>query len=156
MTAPERDHSQERFIYDDSRVMVATNAFGMGIDKSNVRYVIHYHMPKNMEAYYQEAGAGRDDEPAECILLFSPQDVQIQRFLIETPFLLRKEGTVNIRNCSLWLIIAIHPGAARRNTALFRQADAPENCANCSNCNNEGELIDITVDAQKYYHVPGG
>ena len=84
LTPEERSKNQEDFVYDRKRVMVATNAFGMGIDKSNVSFVLHYNMPKNLENYYQEAGrAGRDGERAECILLFSLGDVQTAKYFIQ-------------------------------------------------------------------------
>lgn len=80
--------TQEDFSFDNIEIIVATNAFGMGIDKSNVRFVIHHNIPKNMEAYYQEAGrSGRDGEESECILLFSPNDIRLQKYFIDESFL---------------------------------------------------------------------
>lgn len=149
----ERAEQQERFLYDDTQVIVATNAFGMGIDKSNVRYVIHYNMPKNMEAYYQEAGrSGRDGERGECILLFGAQDVMLQKFLIdksvEAPE--RKQNELNKLQS---MVDYCHTPECLRAYILryFGEAGAPESCGNCSNCNDEGEVVDITVDAQKVF-----
>ncbi|MHB1042828.1 MAG: DNA helicase RecQ [Eubacteriales bacterium] len=149
----ERTAAQEKFLYDEIRIMVATNAFGMGIDKSDVRYVIHYNMPKSMEAYYQEAGrAGRDDEPAGCVLLFGPQDIQVQKFLIEQNQLAPERKTNEYRKLQV-MVDYCHTPKCLRGFILqyFGEDGIPGECGNCGNCNDDGELADITVDAQKIF-----
>jgi ATP-dependent DNA helicase RecQ len=149
----ERAAGQDQFLYDDIRIMVATNAFGMGIDKSNVRYVIHYNLPKNMEAYYQEAGrAGRDDGPGECILLFGAQDIQIQKFLIEQT-LVSPERKINEHKKLRVMVDYCHTPHCLRKFILeyFGEDNVPEECGNCGNCNDNRKLEDKTVDAQMIF-----
>lgn len=153
LTDNERQRYQEAFIYDDIGIMVATNAFGMGIDKSNVRYVIHYNMPKSMEAYYQEAGrAGRDGEKSECIMLFGAQDPLLQRFLIEqtTGDLERKAHELNKLQT---MVDYCHTPECLRKFILnyFGETKTQAECDNCSNCHDDNELTDITLDAQKIF-----
>ncbi|HWI55407.1 MAG TPA: DNA helicase RecQ [Desulfobacteria bacterium] len=147
----DRLKAQEAFIYDDINIMVATNAFGMGIDKSNVRYVIHYNMPKNMEAYYQEAGrAGRDGDPGQCILLFGSQDIFLQKFLIEQTVLSPERKAGEYSKLQTMIDYCHTTSCLRRYILLyFGEEDAPDHCGNCSSCNDESELNDITVEAQK-------
>lgn len=149
----ERIHQQERFIYDDIRVMVATNAFGMGIDKSNVRYVVHYNMPRNMEAYYQEAGrGGRDGEPAECILLYGAQDTLLQRFLIDKSVEHPERKQHELRKLQEMVEYCHTPECLRQFVLhYFGEVTAPGNCGNCGNCNDGAEMTDITIDAQKVF-----
>jgi ATP-dependent DNA helicase RecQ len=149
----ERSRVQEDFLYDNINIMVATNAFGMGIDKSNVRYVIHYTIPKNMEAYYQEAGrAGRDGEASECILLFGAQDILLQKFLIEQNASSEERRLSEYRKLQE-VVDYCHTTKCLRKYILeyFGENDVPDSCGSCSVCKDDRELADITVDAQKIF-----
>ena len=156
LTNETRKKNQDDFIYDRTPVIIATNAFGMGIDKSNVRYVIHYNMPQSMENYYQEAGrAGRDGENSQCILLFSLQDVMIDRMLLdnkdfsdvdeEDEYLIRQR---DIRRLQTMEGYCKTTGCLRNYILEYFGEKTSGPCDNCGNCHREYHEVDMTAEAK--------